>query len=197
MENEADAGMNLIANEVAMEDALLAPRWQHPAGAGGAGDFYPARLMKRYRLGKIEKVSISRPVPSACREIDRFPWLEYNQPAAWDTWWSGRHDKRICRFVGEGFSRPSGKTQRELEFAGMATQELTVSGGSFDTKERVKQAVDIVDLVGSHIQLRRQGRNYVGLCPWHDDTRPASRSTPSGSRSSAGSATSAAMSSAS
>jgi DNA primase len=60
----------------------------------------------------------------------------------------------------------------------MATQELTVSSGSFDTKERVKQAVDIVDLVGSHIQLRRQGRNYVGLCPWHDDTRPSLQVNP-------------------
>ena len=59
-----------------------------------------------------------------------------------------------------------------MEFAGTATRELGVSSGSFDTKERVKQAVDIVDLVGSHIQLRRQGRNYVGLCPWHDDTKP-------------------------
>ncbi len=65
-----------------------------------------------------------------------------------------------------------------MEFAGMATQELTVSGGSFDTKERVKQAVNIVDLVGSHIQLRRQGRNYVGLCPWHDDTRPSLQVNP-------------------
>jgi DNA primase len=53
-----------------------------------------------------------------------------------------------------------------------------VSSGSFDSKERVKQAVDIVDLVGSHIQLRRQGRNYVGLCPWHDDTRPSLQVNP-------------------
>ena len=60
----------------------------------------------------------------------------------------------------------------------MVTQELAVSGGSFDTKERVKQAVDIVDLVGSHIQLRRQGRNFVGLCPWHDDTRPSLQVNP-------------------
>ncbi len=65
-----------------------------------------------------------------------------------------------------------------MEFAGMATRELAVSSGSFDTKERVKQAVDIVDLVGSHIQLRRQGRNYVGLCPWHDDTRPSLQVNP-------------------
>jgi DNA primase len=53
-----------------------------------------------------------------------------------------------------------------------------VSSGSFDTKERVKQAVDIVDLVGSHIQLRRQGRNYVGICPWHDDSRPSLQVNP-------------------
>ena len=31
----------------------------------------------------------------------------------------------------------------------------------------------IVDLVGSYMSLRRQGRNYVGLCPWHDDTKPS------------------------
>jgi DNA primase len=66
-----------------------------------------------------------------------------------------------------------------MDFAPMATQEITVSGGlSFDTKERVKQAVDIVELVGAHIQLRRQGRNYVGLCPWHDDTRPSLQINP-------------------
>jgi len=49
---------------------------------------------------------------------------------------------------------------------------------SLDAKERVRQAVDIVDLVGKHIQLRRQGRNYVGLCPWHDDSRPSLQVNP-------------------
>ena len=47
-----------------------------------------------------------------------------------------------------------------------------------DTKEQVKQAIDIVDLVGRHIQLRRSGRNYVGLCPWHDDTKPSLQVNP-------------------
>jgi DNA primase len=68
--------------------------------------------------------------------------------------------------------------ERETEFADMLTRELTVATGSFDSKERVKQAIDIVDLVGSHIQLRRQGRNYVGLCPWHDDSRPSLQVNP-------------------
>ncbi len=65
-----------------------------------------------------------------------------------------------------------------MEFAITATRELPVSSGSFDIKERVKQAVDIVELVGSHIQLRRQGRNYVGICPWHDDSRPSLQVNP-------------------
>lgn len=46
-------------------------------------------------------------------------------------------------------------------------------GPAYDVKEQVRQSVDIVDLVGSYVQLRRQGRNYVGICPWHDDSRPS------------------------
>jgi DNA primase len=73
----------------------------------------------------------------------------------------------------------SGVGMCEKDFAFMTTQERTVSGElSFDTKERVKQAIDIVDLVGSHIALRRQGRIFVGLCPWHDDTRPSLQVNP-------------------
>jgi len=47
------------------------------------------------------------------------------------------------------------------------------SDGWNETKEQVRQAVDIVDLVSNYAQLRRQGRDYVALCPWHDDTRPS------------------------
>ena len=46
-------------------------------------------------------------------------------------------------------------------------------GPAFDAKEQIRQAIDIVDLVGSYMQLRRQGRNFVALCPWHDDSRPS------------------------
>ncbi len=42
-----------------------------------------------------------------------------------------------------------------------------------DTKERVRDATDIVDLMGAKLELRRQGRNYVANCPWHNDTRPS------------------------
>jgi DNA primase len=47
------------------------------------------------------------------------------------------------------------------------------AGPAFDAKDQVRQSIDIVDLIGGYVQLRRQGRNYVGLCPWHDDSRPS------------------------
>ena len=46
-------------------------------------------------------------------------------------------------------------------------------GPDFDAKDRVKQATNIVDLVGARINLRRQGSKFVGLCPWHQDKRPS------------------------
>ena len=52
------------------------------------------------------------------------------------------------------------------------------SGLAADTKDRIKQANDIVDLVGSYMELRRQGSNYVCHCPWHDDQRPSLQVNP-------------------
>ncbi len=43
----------------------------------------------------------------------------------------------------------------------------------FDLKERVRSAIDIVDVVGSQLELRPQGRNFVARCPWHNDRRPS------------------------
>jgi DNA primase len=47
-----------------------------------------------------------------------------------------------------------------------------------DAKEQVRQATDIVDLIGKHLELRRAGRGYVGRCPWHDDRRPSLQVNP-------------------
>ncbi|MEX0936432.1 MAG: DNA primase [Pirellulales bacterium] len=47
------------------------------------------------------------------------------------------------------------------------------AGASLEVKEQIRQAVDIVDLVGGYVALRRQGRGFVGRCPWHDDRRPS------------------------
>jgi DNA primase len=40
-----------------------------------------------------------------------------------------------------------------------------------DTIEDVKQRADIYDVVSEHVVLKRQGKDYVGFCPFHDDKR--------------------------
>ena len=42
-----------------------------------------------------------------------------------------------------------------------------------DTKERVRAATDIVDLIGNRYELRRQGANFLATCPWHKDSHPS------------------------
>ncbi|MEA2217446.1 MAG: primase [Solirubrobacteraceae bacterium] len=43
-----------------------------------------------------------------------------------------------------------------------------------DSKERVRDAVDMVDLVASRTELRRAGPNRLtGLCPFHDERTPS------------------------
>ena len=42
-----------------------------------------------------------------------------------------------------------------------------------DWVERVRAASDIVEVVGQTVQLRRVGRNWVGLCPFHSEKSPS------------------------
>ena len=42
------------------------------------------------------------------------------------------------------------------------------------TVEDVKNQVDIVDLVSENVKLRRTGKNYIGFCPFHENTRTPS-----------------------
>ncbi len=42
-----------------------------------------------------------------------------------------------------------------------------------DTIEEVKQRVDIVDVVSDHVVLRKRGKDFTGLCPFHDDKSPS------------------------
>jgi DNA primase len=42
-----------------------------------------------------------------------------------------------------------------------------------DKIEEVRSRADIVEIVGSHVRLRRAGRNFVGLCPFHNEKTPS------------------------
>jgi DNA primase len=42
-----------------------------------------------------------------------------------------------------------------------------------DKIEEVRSRADIVEIVGAHVRLRRAGRNFVGLCPFHNEKTPS------------------------
>ena len=44
---------------------------------------------------------------------------------------------------------------------------------SAESVERVKQAADIVEVISTHTDLRRQGARWVGLCPFHEERTPS------------------------
>src|SRR5699024_285165 len=39
--------------------------------------------------------------------------------------------------------------------------------------EKIRQENDIVDIVSEYVQLKKQGRNYFGLCPFHNENTPS------------------------
>jgi len=40
-------------------------------------------------------------------------------------------------------------------------------------KEEIKRTADVVELIGQYVKLRKAGRNYVGLCPFHAEKAPS------------------------
>jgi DNA primase len=39
--------------------------------------------------------------------------------------------------------------------------------------DKIKEEVDIVELIGNYVQLKKTGINYVGLCPFHSEKTPS------------------------
>jgi DNA primase len=39
--------------------------------------------------------------------------------------------------------------------------------------DQIRQAVDIVEVISDYVQLKKQGRNYFGLCPFHGESTPS------------------------
>ena len=48
-----------------------------------------------------------------------------------------------------------------------------------DTIDAVKERADIVDIVSDHVVLRKRGKDFTGLCPFHDDKSPSFSVSPS------------------
>jgi DNA primase len=42
-----------------------------------------------------------------------------------------------------------------------------------DVKQRIREAASIREVIGTHVQLRRAGRSWVGLCPFHGEKTPS------------------------
>ena len=42
-----------------------------------------------------------------------------------------------------------------------------------DIINEVRRKNDIVDVIGEKIPLEKRGKNYFGVCPFHDDTNPS------------------------
>ncbi|WDE95521.1 DNA primase [Lentisphaera profundi] len=40
-------------------------------------------------------------------------------------------------------------------------------------KQQVKDRSDIVDIIGSHVKLKKNGPNFLGLCPFHNEKSPS------------------------
>lgn len=42
-----------------------------------------------------------------------------------------------------------------------------------ETIEKIQSNIDIVDVISDYVQLKKQGRNYFGLCPFHGEKTPS------------------------
>jgi len=42
-----------------------------------------------------------------------------------------------------------------------------------DVVEQIRERIDIVDLIGQQVSLRKAGRNFTGLCPFHQEKTPS------------------------
>ena len=50
---------------------------------------------------------------------------------------------------------------------------MSTSTSGSDFKSQVLSAVDIVEVIGRTVALKRRGKDFVGLCPFHQEKTPS------------------------
>jgi DNA primase len=50
---------------------------------------------------------------------------------------------------------------------------MRVATSREDAVDTVRQQTDLVELVGHYVSLKKSGRNYIGLCPFHGEKTPS------------------------
>src|ERR1700752_1661032 len=44
---------------------------------------------------------------------------------------------------------------------------------SQNTIQQIQSRIDIIEIVGGFVKLKRRGTNYLGLCPFHNEKTPS------------------------
>ena len=53
-----------------------------------------------------------------------------------------------------------------------------MTGFSQEVKDQIINSTDIVELISEYVQLEKKGKNYFGLCPFHNDSSPSMSVSP-------------------
>ena len=62
------------------------------------------------------------------------------------------------------------RAPQNRESVEVATMKTRISS---ELLKKIKDAVNIIDVVGEHVVLRKSGSNYTGLCPFHSERSPS------------------------
>lgn len=57
-------------------------------------------------------------------------------------------------------------------------QSLVIYNHSMDTRDEILNKVNIVDYISKTVSLKQNGRDFIGLCPFHNEKTPSFRVSP-------------------
>ncbi len=66
-----------------------------------------------------------------------------------------------------------------VKFLGDATMTNEQRGVSSEIIQRIREQVDLVDLISTYVSLKKAGQNFKGLCPFHSEKSPSFSVNPS------------------